>query len=247
MRVNRHLIVIGSVLAALGLAASAAAAAPTPFGHACTPRSDGTRFCPTTDAGPGQTVDGVPSFDGVPLDVDVTLPPSGVHAPYPTIVMLHGYGGSKADFESSDPNGDGSNTYHYNNDYFARQGYAVVNYTARGFGNSCGGGPGGYHSGPCGQGYIRLADTRYEARDTQYLLGLLVDERSARRGALGVTGISYGGGQSMELAYLRDRIRLPDGSFAPWRSPKGTRLSIAAAWPRWPWSALVDSLLPNGR
>jgi fermentation-respiration switch protein FrsA (DUF1100 family) len=247
MRVNRYLIAIGSVVAALGLGASAAAAAPTPFGHACTTRSDGTRFCPTTDAGPGQTVDGVPSFDGVPLDVDVTLPPSGVHAPYPTIVMLHGYGGSKTDFESTDPAGSSSNTYRYNNDYFARRGFAVVNYTARGFGNSCGGGPGGYHSGPCGQGYIRLADTRYEARDTQYLLGLLVDERIAKRGALGATGISYGGGQSMELAYLRDRIRLPDGSFARWRSPHGTPLSITAAWPRWPWSDLVDSLLPNGR
>src|SRR5436190_6797030 len=247
MRVNRYLIAIGSVLAALGLAGSAAAAAPTPFGHACTTHSDGTRFCPTTDAGPGQTVDGVPTFDGVPLDVDVTLPPASVRAPYPTIVMLHGYGGDKTDFESDDPAGDGSVTYDYNNDYFARNGYAVVNYTARGFGHSCGGGPGGYHSGPCGQGYIRLADTRYEARDTQYLLGRLVDQKIAKKGALGVTGISYGGGQSIELAYLRNRIRKPDGSFAPWTSPKGTALSITAAWPRWPWSDLVDSLLPNGR
>src|SRR5436190_19857932 len=247
MRVNRYLIAIGSVLAALGLAGSAAAAAPTPFGHACTTHSDGTRFCPTTDAGPGQTVDGVPTFDGVPLDVDVTLPPASVHAPYPTIVMLHGYGGDKTDFESTDPAGDGSNTYRYNNDYFARQGYAVVNYPARGFGHSCGGGPGGYHSGPCGQGYIRLADTRYEARDTQYLLGRLVDQKIAKKGALGVTGISYGGGQGIELAYLRNRIRKPDGSFAPWTSPKGASLSITAAWPRWPWSDLVDALLPNGR
>jgi hypothetical protein len=55
------------------------------------------------------------------------------------------------------------------------------------------------------------------------------------------------GGQSIELAYLRNRIRLPDGSFAPWRSPKGTRLSIRAAYPRWPWSDLVDALLPHGR
>lgn len=123
----------------------------------------------------------------------------------------------------------------------------MVNYTARGFGHSCGGGPNGYHSGPCGQGYIRLADTRYEARDTQYLLGLLVDQGIAKPGALGVTGISYGGGQSIELAYLRNRIRKPDGSFAPWTSPKGKLLSITAAWPRWPWSDLVDSLLPNGR
>lgn len=234
---------------ALGLAAPplAASAAPAPFGHPCATHPDGTRFCPTTDGAPGETLDGVPSFDGVPLDVDVTLPPRGVRGPYPTIAMLHGYGGDKTDFESSDPAGDGSTTYHYNNDWFARHGYAVLNYSARGFGHSCGGGPSGYHSGPCGQGYIRLADTRYEARDTQYLLGLLVDQGIAKRGALGVTGISYGGGQSLELAYLRDRIRLPDGSFAPWRSPKGASLSIAAAWPRWPWSDLVDSLLPNGR
>ena len=115
------------------------------------------------------------------------------------------------------------------------------------FGNSCGGGPTADHSGACAQGRIHLADTRYEARDTQYLLGLLVDQKIADPAALGVTGISYGGGQSIELAYLRDRIRLPDGSFAPWRSPKGRNLSIKAAWPRWPWSDLADALLPNGR
>jgi fermentation-respiration switch protein FrsA (DUF1100 family) len=243
--VRRLVIVLGLCLAGLVPAASAGAAT-APFGHPCTAQSDGTRLCPTTEGGAGQTVDGVPSFDGVPLDVDVTLPAKG-SGPFPTIVMLHGYGGDKTDFESSDPNGDGSNTYHYNNDFFARQGYAVVNYTARGFGHSCGGGPSGFHSGPCGQGYIRLGDTRYEARDTQYLLGLLVDQGIAKRGALGVTGISYGGGQSMELAYLRNRIRRPDASFALWTSPKGKALSIAAAWPRWPWSDLADSLLPNGR
>lgn len=246
LRMRRLLFLVG--LAAVGLAAPAAGAlAQAPFGHPCQVLADGVRFCPTTDGAAGQTVDGVPSFDGVPLDVDVTLPPSSAPGPYPTIVMLHGYGGEKTDFESTDPSGDGSVTYHYNNDYFARQGYAVVNYTARGFGHSCGGGPAGYHSGPCGQGYIRLADTRYEARDTQHLLGLLVDQKIAKPGALGVTGISYGGGQSLELAYLNDRIREPDGRFAPWRSPKGRSLSIAAAWPRWPWSDLVDSLLPNGR
>jgi hypothetical protein len=40
--------------------------------------------------------------------------------------------------------------------------------------------------------WIHLADQRYEARDSQHLLGLLVDQRVAKRGALGVTGISYG-------------------------------------------------------
>jgi fermentation-respiration switch protein FrsA (DUF1100 family) len=197
-------------------------------------------------------VNGVPSFDGVPLDVDVTLPPASTGpGPYPTIVMLHGWGGSKTDFESTNPDGDGSVTYHYNNAYYASQGYAVVNYTARGFGHSCGGGPAAtatYTPGdPCANGYIRLADTRYEARDTQYLLGLLVDQRITKPSAIGATGISYGGGQSMELAYLRNRVRLPDGSFTAWTSPNGTPLSITGAWPRWPWSDLVDALLPNGR
>src|SRR5256885_10044320 len=30
-------------------------------------------------------------------------------------------------------------------------------------------------------------------------------------------------------------------------SRKGKKMKIAAAYPRWPWSDLVDSLTPNGR
>ena len=223
------------------LPASAAAAPPLPFGHPCTAQN-GTRFCPTT-----ALTDRVASFDGVPLDVDVTLPASG-DGPFPTIVMLHGYGGNKTNYEASKPEGDdpaGATTYHWNSNWFARRGYAVVNASARGFGRSCGRRP---RARPTARsGWIHLADQRYEARDTQHLLGLLADQGIARPGALGVTGISYGGGQSLELAYLRDRIRNPDGSFAPWRSPGGTPLSIAAAYPRWLWSDLVNALLPNGR
>lgn len=216
---------------------------PAPFGQACATQSDGIRFC---SAGTNR----VPSWDGVPLDVDVTLPPSSFgNGPFPTIVMLHGWGGKKTDFESTDPAGGGPVTYHYNNDYYASQGYAVLNYTHRGFGNSCGGGApkAQTQTGACQSGFIRLGDQRYEARDAQFLLGSLVDQGVAKAGALGTTGISYGGGLSMELAYLHDRIRQPNGSFVPWTSPNGTPLSIMAAWPRWPWSDLISSLLPNGR
>jgi hypothetical protein len=227
------------LLAVLALAvfpASAPAAPPLPFGHLCTPQN-GVRVCPTNATG-----DRVASFDGVPLDVDVTLPPSG-DGPFPTIVMLHGYGGNKANYATEQPGG--ATTYHWNANWFARRGYAVVNPTARGFGRSCG--QVTSRTPDCARGWIHLADQRYEARDTQHLLGLLADQGVARPGALGVTGISYGGGQSLELAFLRDRIRRPDGSFAPWRSPKGTPLSIAAAYPRWLWSDLAGALLPNGR
>ena len=69
----------------------------------------------------------------------------------------------------------------------------------------------------------------------------------ARPDELGVTGISYGGGTSLQLAMLADRIRRPDGVTESWQSPDGVPLHIAAAWPRWPWSDLADALQPNGR
>jgi predicted acyl esterase len=226
---------IGMVATVAGLWLTADAfAAPEPFGHSCQAQN-GVRFCPTADRS-----ERVPTFDGVPLDVDVTLPAQG-DGPFPAIVMLHGWGGSKTGFESTSPSGG------YNNNYFARRGYAVLNYTARGWGDSCGAASPPDHSGPCGQGYIRLADTRYEARDTQYLLGLLADEGIVKPRSIGVTGVSYGGGQSMELAFLRDQIRKRSGELAPWRSPDGKAMRIAASYPRWPWSDLVDALLSNGR
>ncbi len=60
--------------------------------------------------------------------------------------------------------------------------------TARGFGNSCGV-PASRTAG-CECGWTRLGDIRYEARDLQYLTGLLVDEGIADRRAIGATGIS---------------------------------------------------------
>ncbi len=233
----------GALLACALLAAPAGAkkpkGEPVPFGHACSAQ-DGVRFCPT-----GTLEERVPSFDGTPLDVDVTLPASG-RGPFPVIVMLHGWSGSKTSFESSTPAGDGNETYDYNNVYFAQHGYAVVNYSARGWGRSCGTVESRTEPG-CKEGWIRLADQRYEARDTQYLLGLLADEGIVKPNRIGVTGISYGGGQSIELAYLKNRVRLPDGGFEPWTSPGGKPMEVRAAFPRWPWSDLVDALEPNGR
>ena len=160
--VRKPFPVLAAALAALLLApAPAAQAQPAPFGHACTAQ-DGVRFCPTTDL-----ASRVPSWDGVPLDVDVTLPPSG-EGPFPTLLLLHGLGLTKASLEG--PGGDP----HYNNVFFARRGYAVVTPTARGFGNSCGV-PASRTAG-CEHGWTRLGDIRYEVRDMQYLTGLLVDQ-----------------------------------------------------------------------
>jgi predicted acyl esterase len=239
------------VTVALTCAPAALARTPTPFGRlTCRPK-DRVRLC----RGNGST-QRVPSWDGVPLDVDVTLPPARVRAPYPTIVMLHGWPDDKTELELGGVNA----TPHYNNVYFARHGFAVVNYTSRGLGNSC-----GRHAPPapaCQRGFVRIDDQRFEARDAQYLLGLLVDEYIAKATGLGATGISYGAGRAFELAYLNNRIRCAgaydrfkhdpcdhkrNGSFVRWRSPHGTPLRLAAAWPRFGFSDLAYALAPNGR
>ncbi|HEY4096040.1 MAG TPA: alpha/beta fold hydrolase [Baekduia sp.] len=223
-----------AVAALLALAPAAAqAAAPTPFGHACTPQN-GVRFCPTTDLASRPT-----SFDGTPIDVDVTLPATG-DGPFPTILLLHGLGGDKTSFESTT-----SGEQNYTNWFFAQQGYAVVTPTARGFGNSCG--VPASRTPDCAAGWTRLGDIRYEVRDVQTLVGQLVDQGVVKPDAIGSTGISYGGGFTTMLAFLKNRVMLPDGSYAPWTSPNGTPISLTAAWPRWLWSNGESIFTRNGR
>jgi pimeloyl-ACP methyl ester carboxylesterase len=231
---------IALVAVALAVPAAASASPEAPFGHACTAQN-GVRFCPT--ASDDQRI---PSFDGLPMDVDVTLPAAGT-APYPTILMLHGFPGTKESFEAPSPEGKDNHTYHWNNTWFAQQGYAVVNVSSRGFGRSCGV-PDSRTAPACDRGWFHpVGDQRYELHDFQHLLGLLVDDGVVNPDAIGVTGTSMGGGATMQLAFLENRIRNVDGSFSPWTSPAGKPLRVAAAYPRWGYSDLAYSLVPNGR
>ena len=215
------------LLALLPATASAAPAPEAVFGGKvpCAPR-EGVLVCE------GSADNRVPTFDGVPLDVTVAMP-AGELAPRPLVVLLHGYGGSKDGFASVSK--------------WARRGYAVLTYTARGFNESCGR-PQFRDDPVCLQrGWIRLADTRFEVRDTQHFAGVLADEGIADPQRIGPTGPSYAAGQSLALALLKDRVMDADGTLKPWTSPKGTPMRIAAAAPWIPWSDLVYSLVPNGR
>jgi hypothetical protein len=106
-----------AALVLLLVPAANAAAAPRPFGtHDCAPR-DGLRVCP------GTVATRVKTFDGVPLDADVALPATG-DAGLPLVVISHGWGQSKVGFAEMRP--------------WAELGYAGLEFSARGFGDSCG-------------------------------------------------------------------------------------------------------------
>jgi predicted acyl esterase len=175
----------------------------------------------------------IATFDGLGLDTDVSIP-LGAKRPRQTVVMLHGWGQDKTYWESSTKAGDGADTWHWNNVWFVSKGWVVVNYTARGFQQSCGLQDRDANCTP--NGYTHLADRRFETRDSQTLLGKLVDARIANRRELASTGDSYGGGQTWLLA-----------TSLPWKSPKGARLQLAAGVAKYPWTDLLDSLAPNGR
>ncbi len=228
---------VWSTLIAPSTSAGASNNLPMPFGRlVCAPKY-GVTFCQ------GGLVDGqdrrVPSFDGVPLDADVTLPATG-KAPYPLFVLLHGLGGNKLEMESTRDDGLLDNVT------LASDGWAVLTYSARGFGNSCGTAASRLNTPACAKGWIQLADQRYEVRDTQYLAGMLVDEGYARPG-IAVSGISYGAGQTLELSMLKNRTELLNGKLVPFVSPqKHIPMTIAAAYAVWPWDDLDTALVPNG-
>jgi predicted acyl esterase len=91
--------------------------------------------------------------------------------------------------------------------------------------------------------YVQLAHLNYEIADTQYLIGRLVDGTltdadgvKAHPRKVGITGPSYGGGQTWTLTRRNQ-----------WKSPKGTPIRIDGAAPIIGWTDLGEALLPNGQ
>jgi len=254
VRLGPSLASVGSIAVVIGLFAPAPASAsitsvlagqtlsgnPIP----CVRQSDGTRVCQGSDGGGGAGDTRLKSFDGAPLALWVTLPPvpaSGIDGERPLITLSHGW--------AAPPSGPNDTQYFGPTaDQWAKDGYVVVQLAARGWADSCGTAASRrVNEAACANGYLRLDDDRYEVRDIQYAIGLLVDEGIADPARIGATGESYGAGATLQLATLKDRVMNADGSLSPWTSPKGTPLRIAGAVPLAPWSDLVYSLAPNGR
>ena len=93
-------------------AAPASAAAPPDLGELLE--------CATYPSGDDICSGSVPSFDGAPLDVDLTLPRGGA-AKKGLVVMLHGFGNDKHYWESNTDEGDGEDLHRWNTHWFARK------------------------------------------------------------------------------------------------------------------------------
>jgi X-Pro dipeptidyl-peptidase (S15 family)/X-Pro dipeptidyl-peptidase C-terminal non-catalytic domain len=173
---------------------------------------------------PGADPDGYVALD-VDVSIPTTPPPAGG---YPLIAFMHGCcAGTKTDWERGTFDSPREH-WHYNNAWFASRGYVVLNYTARGFRNGT--------QGSTGQ--TQLDSRQFEINDFQYLAGLIADDSffSVNPQKVVATGGSYGGGFSW--------LALTDPK---WSSPGGRDMKLAAVAPRYGWTDLVYSLIPNGR
>jgi fermentation-respiration switch protein FrsA (DUF1100 family) len=233
----RKLVLVSVVLGSLLAAPAAHATINNALGVTCNVALDGVRECGNTS--PRSTA---PTWDNTPIDVNIAFPPaSGSDNKYPLIIIGHGYGGSKIGFGAS---GSTSGMRE-----FTSRGFAVFSMTDRGFHESCGtaGAISAAPPGACDNGFIHLMDDRFEVRDAQFFAGELADEGLIDGQRIGATGASYGGGLSLALASLKDRVMMPDGSLVPWTSPANAiPMRIAGAVPIVPWSDLAYSLTPNG-
>jgi len=204
--------------------------------------------CPTYGAGHLEICSGeVPSFDGTQLDVDLTRPfhVRGAHR-HPLIVMLHGFANDKHEWESVNDAGDGADTWHWNSHWFARHGFYVLNYTARGFRTD----PASAYepSTPAGSsaslpnGTIHLKSREFELRDTQWLAAFAAHTfPGIDPNRVAVTGGSYGGGESWLQATqpLWDFPNQRSGGALP-------VLHLQLSVPKYGWTDLSYSLGPNG-
>jgi hypothetical protein len=232
----RRLLVLSLVVAGLlAIPAVASATITEVFGTSvkCTTQASGAtagqRWCPNSGAAT------VPVWDGTPIDVSVAFPvATESDKNYPVVGIYHGWGGTKITPSSSTAQ------------RWLTKGYAVFSITDRGWGSSCGGSSTKLKAPPCELGYIHLMSRAYEVRDVQTLLGKLADEGVIDPQAIGATGGSYGGGMSLQLGSLKDRVELPNHELIPWESPGGKPMKIAATAPEFPWTDLAQSLQPNG-
>lgn len=187
---------------------------------------------------------GADPLGNVALDVNVSLPatpppPGG----YPLLVLMHGCcGGNKTSWQA-DSFDAGGEKWHYSNAWFAARGYVVITYTARGFVDN-------QNRGSTGE--TQLNSRSFEINDFQSLACQIMAGAGQWSDVTGnavsvnpervvATGGSYGGG----FTWLA--ITDPVWTCNAETGAAGTEMSLAAAAPKYGWTDLAYTLVPNGR
>ena len=162
-------------------------------------------------------------------------------------MLLHGFGGDKHDWQSTDDEADGRDKWHWNSHWFAKRGYYVLSYTARGFRTDAASQP-WQPATPAGSsaslpsGTIQLKSRDAEIRDTQWLAALAAATfPDLDRERVVVSGGSYGGGES----WLQSTQ--PEWTFPHTIDPALPVLQLKVAVPKYGWTDLAYSLAPHGR
>ncbi|MER6197492.1 alpha/beta fold hydrolase [Streptomyces sp. NPDC001586] len=157
------------------------------------------------DAPPVHREDQVLSMPGAGIDTSFfTAGAGGGAEKRPAVLLGHGFGGSKDDVREQA-------------ERLARDGYAVMTWSARGFGRS--------------EGQIGLNDPEHEVKDVSRLIDWLAARPEVRLDAdgdprVGVSGASYGGAISLLAAGYDRRVDAIAPQITYWN--------------------LADSLFPNG-
>ncbi|WP_433213626.1 alpha/beta fold hydrolase [Dactylosporangium sp. CS-047395] len=188
---TRRQIIAGAVAIVLVAGLVAWAAAPAPKHYRATDQML------TVRTGPADA-------DEVTLDTTLYLPKSASASdPVPAILLAHGFGGTKQSVKSDA-------------ELYAEQGYAVLTWTAQGFGRST--------------GEIHLDSPDWEVKDAQRLLDWLAARpeiaKSGDDPKVAAVGGSYGGALSLLLAAQDSRVD--------------------AIVPMITWNDLVNVFLPGG-
>jgi predicted acyl esterase len=143
----------------------------------------GAGVAPALAAAEGVTTreERIETWDGKELAATVYEPPD--EGAVPSVLMTHGYGGTRADVAREARR-------------YAANGYLVVGYDSRGFGESEG---------------VSGFDGPKEVRDVSALLDWLADRERVLTAApgnprVGMDGVSYGGGIQLNAAAFDDRI-----------------------------------------
>jgi ABC-2 type transport system ATP-binding protein len=137
------------------------------------------------------------AVDGTRLDVTLQAPQTA--GPFPLVVLIHGYAGSKTS------SGDDARQ-------LVEAGYAVLRYSTRGFGQSW--------------GQVNMTDLNAEIGDLRSMIAQVVDAQTVpvNGDAVAITGASYGGGHSW-MALVTPVFSTPAGAtvrirtvipIAPW-------------------------------